>query len=51
MDRYTLNGLKDKYYKNGFEDALLLVLDLINSDPYCDVDDIKWEIKKQLNED
>ena len=52
MNSFKYSGFKDKYYKKGWEEALLWILDLINEDPdCCDTDDIKYAIKKELNDE
>lgn len=52
MKVFGSTGLKDKYYKEGFEDALLWILDIIKENPEWDLEDIKWEVREELkNED
>ena len=49
MKVFGNTGLKDKYYKEGFEDALLWILDLIKDNSEGDLDYIEWTIKKEIN--
>lgn len=49
MDKYTLQGFKKKYYDEGFEDALLWILDVIREDSEGDLDYVDWTIKNRLN--
>lgn len=51
MDTLKYIGLKDKYYKKGWEEALLWVLDLVNEDPDYDLEDVLYDIKKELNDE
>lgn len=48
MDKYTLQGIKNNYYKKGYEDALLLVLNLVKRDE-GDLDKVIWDINNILN--
>lgn len=49
MDLSKIKGLKGKYYKKGFEDALYWIIDVIKEDSEGDLDDVLWKIKRQLN--
>ncbi len=49
MDLSEIKGLKGKYYKKGFEDALYWIIDVIKEDSEGDLDYVLWEIKRQLN--
>ena len=49
MDLGEIKGLKNKYYKKGFEDALYWIIDIIKDDSEGDLDCVLWEIRKLLN--